>query len=84
MTWENLLKISFGSNEGYNKLMWAAEIIKDLRLAVEEPELIEQSHGLLTTTILQKIEDDKEKFERFIDSGIIDQLEVLADLFRWD
>ena len=82
MTWEDLLKISFGSNEGYNKLMWAAEIIKDIRLAVEEPEIIEPPHGLLTTTILQKIEDDKEKFERFIDSGIIDQLEVLADLFR--
>ena len=84
MTWENLLKISFGSNEGYNKLMWAAEIIKEIRQAIEEPELNDPTFGLLNATVLQKIEDDEERIEMIIDDGIIDNLEILADLFRWD
>ena len=41
MSWENLLKVSFGSNEGYNKLWWASEIVRDISMAMENIEVDE-------------------------------------------
>ena len=94
MTWENLLKISFGSNEGYNKLMWAAEIIKEMKMALELDESdfkpAKREYGLITAPILQRIKDEEvsgysnPEVKKILDSGIEEQLEILANLFLGD
>tara|TARA_Y100001938_G_scaffold136686_1_gene199900 strand:- start:1344 stop:1598 length:255 start_codon:yes stop_codon:yes gene_type:complete len=84
MSWENLLKDSFGSNEGFNKLMLAAEIVREIKMAIEEgfsPAVVE-GHELLTESVLERIEDDEKRLVKIADREMIDNLEILAELFR--
>ena len=86
MTWEDLLKISFGSNEGYNKLMLAAEIIMYMKASLE----MDEPTGLVTASILQRIKNEEvsgysnPEVKNILDSGIEEQLEILANLFLGD
>ena len=86
MTWEDLLKISFGSNEGYNKLMLAAEIIMYMKASLE----MDEPTGLVTASILQRIKDEEvsgysnPEVQKILESDIDKDLAILANLFLGD
>ena len=84
MSWENLLKVSFGSNEGYNKLWWASEIVRDISMSIEKGYFhnLLSEHELLTESVLEKIEVDEDRIKRIVDDNLADKLEILAELFR--
>lgn len=84
MSWEDLLKGSFGSNEGYNKLALAAEVVTDIKMAIEEgynPSLFGED-GLLTDSVMEKIEADEDRIANIVEGELVAQLEILAELFR--
>ena len=86
MTWKDVIKASYGSNEGYNKLMLAAEIIMYMKASLE----MDEPTGLVTASILQRIKDEEvsgysnPEVKKILDSGIEEQLEILANLFLGD
>ena len=84
MSWKDIIKAYEGSNEGYNRLVNAIEIIQEMQGCLEWDEPTQ----LVTATILQKIKDEdvrgysNPEVQKILASDIHQKLEILANLFR--